>query len=55
VMAQLLGDIKGRFILSLNDHPEVRRIFAAFDMEEVGTTYTTGPKSKPARELIISN
>ncbi|MCB5423984.1 DNA adenine methylase [Altererythrobacter sp. CC-YST694] len=55
VMAQLLADIKGRFILSLNDHPEVRRIFAAFDIEEVGTTYSTGPKPKPARELIISN
>ncbi|WP_336981566.1 DNA adenine methylase [Altererythrobacter fulvus] len=55
VMAQILAGIRGRFILSLNDHPEIRRIFAAFDLEEVGTTYTTGPKAKAARELIISN
>lgn len=54
-MAQVLAGLRGRFILSLNDHPEVRRIFASFDLEEVGTTYTTGSKAKAARELIISN
>lgn len=55
VMAQLLAGIRGRFILSINDHPEIRRIFSGFDLEEVGTTYTTGAKAKPARELIVSN
>ena len=28
LMAQQLRGVKGRFVLSLNDHPEVRRIFA---------------------------
>lgn len=55
VMADLLAGIRGRFILSLNDHPEIRHIFHRFDMEEVGTTYTTGTKATAARELIITN
>jgi DNA adenine methylase len=56
-MAEQLGALKGRFILSLNDRPEVREIFAAFAMDAVETTYTiaAGPASKKAGELIISN
>ena len=49
--------LKGGFILSLNDHPEVRRIFARFRFEEVETTYTLagGSGAKRVGELIISN
>ena len=55
-LAELLGGIRGRFILSLNDRPEVRETFADFKFEEVQTTYTTNAKEmKPASELLISN
>ncbi|WP_418459721.1 DNA adenine methylase [Brucella intermedia] len=55
VMAERLGSIKGRFILSINDVPEVRAIFSAFDIESVDLTYTaSGGKGKPVKELIIS-
>lgn len=58
-MAAALGAIKGRFLLSINDHPEVRRIFAGFTFEEVRTRYTirgnASGKSKLVGELIISN
>jgi DNA adenine methylase len=58
-MAQLLGSIKGRFILSLNDLPEVREAFAAFDLVEVRTTYTISGKRNDRAgdraELLISN
>jgi len=56
-MADVLRTLKGRFILSLNDRPEVRRIFAGFAIEEVGVRYTIGgqAKAKDAREVIISN
>lgn len=55
-MAQILAGIKGRFILSLNDRPEVREIFAAFDVVPVQTSYgIAGGGSKPARELIFTN
>lgn len=55
-MADTLAGIRGRFILSLNDHPEVRRIFARFTLEEVLTHYTVGGQanSKQVGELIIS-
>ncbi|WP_443749721.1 DNA adenine methylase [Asticcacaulis solisilvae] len=56
-MAGVLAKLQGRFILSLNDRPEVRQIFAAFQQEEVGVTYTVGggAKSKAVGELIISS
>lgn len=58
VLAGILGSLKGKFILSINDRPEIRALFAAFHIEEVMTTYTTNgrkQKAKAARELIISN
>lgn len=56
-LAELLGRIKGRFLLSINDAPEVREIFGAFKLRSVTTTYTVRGKGKPkpARELLISN
>ena len=50
----LLGGLQGRFILSLNDRPEVRELFAGFAMEEVALHYGAGGGQRPARELIIS-
>ena len=54
--AQLAG-IEGRFLLSLNDHPEVRRIFAGFTIDDEAVRYTLGGmgKSREFGELIISN
>lgn len=56
-LAGQLGRLKGRFILSLNDVPEVRAIFGGFQMAEVKTTYTIAAKgAQPERsELLISN
>ena len=58
-MAQILAGIRGRFILSLNDLPEVRQTFAGFDLTEVRTSYTiSGARNDPAgdrAELLISN
>lgn len=54
-MAAQLASLKGRFILSLNDRPEVREIFAAFDIEAVGTHYgVAGRGAQAAREVIIT-
>ena len=56
LMADSLRRREGQFVLSINDHPEVRRIFAGFAMEEVETTYSLpgGGHSKRVGELIIS-
>ena len=54
-MAEQLAGIKGRFILSLNDRPQVREIFARFSIEGVGTHYgLAGQGAKPAGEVIIT-
>lgn len=56
-MAEQMAAIEGRFLLSLNDHPEVRRIFAGFAMVELEVTYSVGggDKTQHTRELLISN
>ena len=55
-MATMLGQLQGRFLLSINDHPSVREIFAGFAFEEVETTYSLagGAHAKRVGELIIS-
>lgn len=56
-MAAQLRGIRGRFVLSLNDHPEVRRIFAGFAMEGEQVRYQVGgmDKSRDFAELVIAN
>lgn len=53
----ILAQAKGRFILSLNDNPEVRRIFKRFHLKEVQTRYTSGSadRAKAVSELLITN
>ncbi len=53
-LSTLLAGIQGRFILSLNDTPEVRGIFDRFELEEVQLNYRLSGKVTPARELLIS-
>ena len=54
-----LKEIKGKFIMSINDVPEIRHIFRFFYIQEVKTRYTIATKetgqSKQAKELLIGN
>ena len=57
-MAEVLGGLKGRFIMSLNDVPGVRECFGRYRLSEVSTSYTIGDKadrSSMRAELLISN
>jgi DNA adenine methylase len=55
-LASCLAGIKGRFLLSLNDVPEVREWFKEFNLEPVELKYTAGSSNaKQAKELFISN
>jgi len=55
-IAKALHGIKGDFILSINDVPEIREIFDGFYFEEVSLTYTVSQgKGKEAKELLISS
>ena len=57
-LREVLGHIKGRFILSYNDHPLVRELYADYRIEEVTRTSTlAGSGNNPTQyaELIIRN
>ncbi|MBV5350605.1 DNA adenine methylase, partial [bacterium] len=47
--------IKGKAILSINDHPEIRRVFARFQMDTTDIAYTVGGGGRAVdrKELII--
>jgi DNA adenine methylase len=49
-----LKGLQGRFILSINDTPEIRELFGRFELQEVRTSYGINGGQQPARELIIS-
>lgn len=53
-----LKNIKGKFILTINDHPQVREWYKGFNIKEVQVNYSVS-KEKTARgkynELIITN
>jgi DNA adenine methylase len=54
-MAELMGRLEGKAILSLNDHSDIRRVFARFQMESTDISYTVGGGGKAVerKELII--
>lgn len=54
-LATQLRDIKGKFILSLNDTTGVREVFKDFDIETVQTKYTcSNGKNVTAGEVLIT-
>jgi len=58
-LATHLQGLRGKFLLSLNDHPEVRAIFAGFHMAGVETTWTSGTRQhgggQRVGEVLIAN
>lgn len=51
-----LHGVKGRFILSLDDHPEVRKLFGGFHFERIEISYTAQRKvGARYGELLIMN
>lgn len=56
-LAEALAGLRGRWMVSLNDVPEVRRIFGRFALEEVETSYSIAGGKRPAGragELLIT-
>ena len=57
-LAEVLGAIKGRFIMSLNDVEGVRETFGWFHISPIKTTYTIASKSEARGErgeVLIAN
>lgn len=57
-MAELLRNMKGKAIVSVNDIPAMRQAFAGLTMKRLAITYTVGASGKgrkPSGELVIRN
>ena len=55
-LAGQLKKTRGRFILSLNDVPEVRKLFENFQIQEVELHYTSQKEAgKRYKEVLITN
>jgi DNA adenine methylase len=53
-----LEGLQGRWLLSYNDHDEIKRLYEGFDIEKVKATYQLGQKggrAKRVHELLIRN
>lgn len=56
LMAEALVKIKGKFILSINDLPEMREAFKVFNIEPIVLKYSVSAKNSTiGKELLISN
>ncbi|MDH5185085.1 MAG: DNA adenine methylase, partial [Gammaproteobacteria bacterium] len=54
-MAMLMSAMKGKAIVSINDHPDMRQVFHNFRIKSVPVTYSVGGGNKQVKrkELII--
>ena len=54
-LCERLKTVKGKWLLSYNDHPTIREMYKDFRIEELKTTYSLSGKQKEKTELLISN
>ena len=52
-LTTILEGIEGRFVMSINDTPEVRELFSAFEFEGVSLSYRISGAATGAQELIV--
>ena len=58
LLRDTLADIKGKFMVTINDHPKVREWYKGFNVEEVKVAYSVCKEQKARKEydeLIITN
>lgn len=53
-LASMIGQLQGKAIISLGDHPDIRKAFAAYHIEQTDIRYTVGGgKGAERTELLI--
>lgn len=53
-LARIIGQIQGKAIISLNDHPDIRRVFVDHHIERADISYSCSRgTSKAASEIFI--
>jgi DNA adenine methylase len=55
LLATRLAKLRGKFVLSINDHPVARDAFGAFPMLTVEVAYTSTRHPAHVRELVFAN
>jgi DNA adenine methylase len=55
LMAEQMRTMKGKAILTINSHPDMRKIFEGFTIKDVEISYTVGGggKGNKSREMVI--
>lgn len=56
-MSKIMSTCKGRVMVSINDHPDIREVFKDFSLLEVDIKYCVGGgvNNSVAQELVITN
>ena len=56
-LAETLKGMKGKFLLTINDHPHARKVFDGFRRQELKTRYSVMRDKRPSsvKELLFSN
>jgi DNA adenine methylase len=58
-MVDFMRSCKGKVMVSINDHPDIRRVFEGFHFETVDIRYSTTNqrqgKAETSGELVIMN
>lgn len=58
-MAEFMRRCEGRVMVSINDHPDIRRVFDGFHFETLDVRYTSANQrqatTESAGELVIMN
>lgn len=58
MLAKAMAESKGKMMLSINDHPDIRALFKDFSTTRLELSYTIGrdrAEQKPSGELVICN
>ena len=57
-LAEAMHTMQDKMMLSINDHPDIRALFANFTIHELQLSYSVGRKAEsriPRSELVICN
>ena len=57
-MAASMHSMQGKMLVSINDHPDIRRVFDGLTLHDVGIRYSVANKNgtpMESRELVITN
>lgn len=55
MIAEFMKTLKGKVVLSINDHPDIKTLFKRFRQKELSIKYSVGLSHEPRKELLITS